>query len=66
MYGDDLSIDRSREPRSIELYPLGGFDFSKQEADYENALGFNLTTESIMYFNQVKSCSLNSLLSHGK
>ena len=31
---DDLSISRSRETRSIEFYPMGGFNFSKLEMNF--------------------------------
>ena len=55
---DDLSIGRSRETRSIELYPrfypLGGFSLSKVEADFEDAVGHNVSADNVAFVNQVK------------
>ena len=50
---DDLSIGRSRETRSIELYPrfypLGGFSLSKVDA-----VGHNVSADNVAFVNQVK------------
>ena len=51
----DSSINRLRESRSIRPYPLGVYNFTKLEAEIEEAFGFGVTTAGVMWANQVRS-----------
>ena len=51
----DSSINRLRESRSIRPYPLGVYNFSKLEAEIEEAFGFDVTKDGVMWANQVRS-----------
>ena len=51
--GFSFSISQSMETRSIEVYPLGGFNFSKLETDFEDKVDINVTSESVLFVNQV-------------
>lgn len=54
----DSSINRLRESRSIRPYPLGVYNFTKLEAEIEEAFGFGVTTAGVMWANQALSMTL--------
>ena len=48
-------INRLRESRSIRPYPLGVYNFTKLEAEIEEAFGFDVTSDGVKFANQVRS-----------